>query len=190
MQVKLPDRTIIKSTHTVLLNIKQFPMKAPRVHFFPDIKHALLSISMLCDEGYTAIFDEEKVYIIKDSIVILHGNRDPRTNLYMVNISMNELTAQPNLNIKHKQNLGRIKKISNNAYEVKVKKYLITYYHKCCFSLVVLTWMRAIENGNFCTWPGLTARAVHKHLPKSMVTAKGHMRQQDKMYALPKVQLK
>ena len=78
------------------------------------------------------------------------------------------------------QNLGGINKFVNNAYEVKVKKDLITYYHKCCFSPVVSTWIRGIENGNYCTWLGLTAHAVRKHLPKSMVTSKGHMRQQDK----------
>ena len=47
MKVKLPGGRIIESTHTALLNIKQLPMKACRAHLFPDIKHALLSISML-----------------------------------------------------------------------------------------------------------------------------------------------
>ena len=127
-----------------------------------------------------AIFGEEKVYIIKDSIVLLHGNRYVCTDLYMANISTNELTVQPKLNMKHMQNLGVIDNFADNAYKVKVKRDLITYHHRCCFSPVVSTWIRAIENGNFCTWPGLTAHAVHKHLPKFMVTAKGHMRQQDK----------
>ena len=180
MQVKVPDRTIIKSTHTALLNIKQLPMKARRARLFPDIKHALLSISMLCDEGYMAIFDEEKVYIIKDSIVLFHGNREPRTNLYMVNISANEMKVQPKLSIKHIENLGGINEFANNAYKLKVKKDLITYYYKCCFSPVVSTWIQVIENGIFCRQPGLTAHAVRKHLPKSMTTAKEHMQQQDK----------
>ena len=62
MQVKLLDGTIITSTHTALLNIEQLPMKARRAHLFPDIKHALLLISMLCDEGYMAIFDEKSLH--------------------------------------------------------------------------------------------------------------------------------
>ena len=81
MKVKLTNGRIIESTHTALLNIKQLTIKARRVHLFPDIKHVLLSISMLCDEGYMAIFDEEKVYIIKNSIVLLHVNRDSRTSM-------------------------------------------------------------------------------------------------------------
>ena len=175
MQVKLPDGTITTSTHTVLLNIKQLPMKACSAHLFPDIKHVLLSISTLCNEGYMEIFDEEKVYIIKDSTILLHGNRDPRTNLYMVNIISNEMTVQPKLKVKHMENLGGITKFANNTYELKVKKDLITYYQKCCFSPVRSTWIREIDNGNFCTWPGLTAHVVRKHLPKSTATAKCHM---------------
>ena len=147
-------------------------MKVHMAHLFPDIKHVWLSISMLCDEGYMAIFDEEKVYIIKDSIVLLHGKRDPRTNLYTINISTNELTVEPKLNIKHIRNLGGINFFTNNAYKVKVKKDFITYYHKCCFITVVSTWIRVIENVNFCTWPGLIAHTVRKHLPKYMATAK------------------
>ena len=167
MQVKLPDGTIINSMHTALLNIEQLTLKARRAHLFPDIKHALLSTSMLCNEGYMVIFDEDKVYIIKDSIVLLHGNR--------VNISTNEITVQPKLNIKHMKYLGGIAKFANSAYQLKVKKDLVTYYHKCCFSPVIPTWIRAIENGNICTWPGLTAHDIHKPLPRSMETAKGHM---------------
>ena len=65
LDVRLPDGSVITSTHTALLNIPQLPMKARRAHLFPDISHALLSISMLCDEGYMAIFDNKRVYIIK-----------------------------------------------------------------------------------------------------------------------------
>jgi hypothetical protein len=37
------------------------------------------------------------------------------------------------------------------------------------------TWLYAIANNNFTTWPGLTGRAVQRHLPKALATAKGHL---------------
>ena len=38
---------------------------------------------------------------------------------------------------------------------------------------------KAIENGHFTTWPGLTPEAVEKYLPRhSPATDKGHMSQQ------------
>ena len=71
--------------------------------------------------------------------------------------------------------LGDIGQFANNVYEIKAKKELMIYYHKYCFIPVLSTWIHAIENDNCCTWPGLPATAVRKYLPKSMVTAKGHM---------------
>ena len=41
------------------------------------------------------------------------------------------------------------------------------------------TWKKAIENGHFTTWPGLTPAAVEKYLPRhSPATDKGHMSRQ------------
>ena len=87
LQVKLSDGATITSTHTVLLDLPQLPMKARRAHIFPNIKHASLSISMLYEEGCMSIFDDEKVYIVKDGTVLLHGFKDKYTRLYMVNIT-------------------------------------------------------------------------------------------------------
>ena len=53
-----------------------------------------------------AIFDDENVYIVKDSKVMLHGFKDHVTILYMVNITEGKDTIQPRLNIKHMKNLN------------------------------------------------------------------------------------
>ena len=37
LDVRLPDGSVIKSTHTALLNIPHLPMKARQAHLFPDI---------------------------------------------------------------------------------------------------------------------------------------------------------
>ena len=178
VRVQLPDGSTIQSTHTALINFPQLPMEARRAHLFPNIKHALLSISMLCDQGYTAIFDQERVYIVKEGEVIIHGFRHPVTKLYIVN--MKEDKNPPELNIRTMTDLKAINEFGNNAYEIDSKKQLVIYYHKCCFSPVISTWVKAIKNGNFSSWPGLTARLVTKYLGKSLATQKGHLHQQHK----------
>jgi hypothetical protein len=45
-----------------------------------------------------------------------------------------------------------------------------------CFSPSISTWTQAIEQNFFATWPGLTAGAVWKFLPKFLATAKGHLK--------------
>ena len=79
---------------------------------------------------------------------------------------------------------------SNNAYEIKAKRELMTYYHRCCFSPVISTWLKATENGNVSTWSGLTTKAVQKYLGKYMETARGHMQQQCKNVRSTKIKLK
>jgi hypothetical protein len=65
----------------------------------------------------------------------------------------------------------------NHAHDNSNQKDLIKYLHAACFSPVKSTWITAIKNGHFTSWPGLTERAVEKHLSKSTSTTKGHLNQ-------------
>jgi hypothetical protein len=66
----------------------------------------------------------------------------------------------------------------NHAHDNINQKYLINYLHAACFSPVKSTWITAIKNRHFTSWPGLTEHAVEKHLSKSTSTTKGHLNQQ------------
>ena len=54
------------------------------------------------------------------------------------------------------------------------KKELVRFLHDVCFFPVISTWIKAIINGNFATFPGLTAELVSKYLPKEEPTILGH----------------
>jgi hypothetical protein len=66
----------------------------------------------------------------------------------------------------------------NHAHDNINQKDLINYLHAACFSPVKSTWITAIKNGHFTSWPGLTEHDVEKHLSKSTSTTKGHLNQQ------------
>jgi hypothetical protein len=74
------------------------------------------------------------------------------------------------------------KNACNHEHETSNLKGLINYLHATAFSPVKSTWIKAIKNGSFSSWPGLTEHAVEKHLSKSIATVKGHLNQQ-RMYA-------
>ena len=57
------------------------------------------------------------------------------------------------------------------------KADLLQFLHRAAFIPVVLTWKNSINAGYFTMWPGLTSELVRKHLPKSLATAKGHLKQ-------------
>jgi hypothetical protein len=50
----------------------------------------------------------------------------------------------------------------------------IAFLRTACFAP---TTSKAIEEGYFTTWPGLTSSLVRKHLPKSVATGKGRLDQ-------------
>ena len=44
--------------------------------------------------------------------------------------------------------------------EKETKIDLVKYLHAACFSLVISTWLRAIENNHFTTGPGWTQQLI------------------------------
>jgi hypothetical protein len=64
---------------------------------------------------------------------------------------------------------------AHNVYEQKSIQATITYLNACCFSPLTDTWLKAIQNGYFATWPSVTVENVHKYLSKYDATSKGHM---------------
>ena len=60
--------------------------------------------------------------------------------------------------------------LANNAFAMATKPDLAMYYHCAAFPPIPTTFISAINNGIFSTWPGLTAELISKHLPKSLAT--------------------
>jgi hypothetical protein len=54
----------------------------------------------------------------------------------------------------------------------------IRYLHAATGYPTKSTWITAIKNGNFVTWPLLTVENVNKHYPETNETDKGHMKMQ------------
>jgi hypothetical protein len=92
----------------------------------------------------------------------MYGSRDPRSRFWRVDLKKKFET-------KHVQ--------CNHAHEKSNQKYLINYLLAACSSPVKSTWITAIKNGHFTSWPGLTEHDVEQHLSKSTSTTKVHLNQ-------------
>jgi hypothetical protein len=93
----------------------------------------------------------------------MYGSRDPRSRLWRVDLKQSFETNQVQC---------------NHAHDNSNQKDLINYLHAACLSPVKSTWITAIKNGHFTSWPGLTEHAVEKHSFKSTSSTKGHLNQQ------------
>jgi hypothetical protein len=127
------------------------------------VHNSLISVGQLCDNGCSVTFTQEQVTVSKNEKCVMYRSRDPKSRLWRVNLKQKFETKQVQC---------------THAHDNSNQKDLINYLHAACFSPVKSTWIVAIENGNFTSWPGLTEHAVEKHLSKSTSTKKGHLNQQ------------
>jgi hypothetical protein len=169
LEVRLPNGATIASTHTATLNmpsLTSLPHAARQAHILLGLaQHSLLSVGQMCDSGCAVTFTATKVTVTNGESTILTGLRDKESSLWRAPL-------EPNLPLE----IGR-EHSAHDMYEQKSIQDTITYLHACCFSPVPDTWLKAIQNGHFSTWPSVTVENVRKYLPKSDATSKGHMNQ-------------
>ncbi len=59
-------------------------------------------------------------------------------------------------------------------YELKTLPKLVRYYHTAAGFPTKPSWLKAIKNKQYPSWPGLTWEATNKHFPESKETSEGH----------------
>ena len=62
----------------------------------------------------------------------------------------------------------------------RTKLDFVKFLHAAAFGPTNKTWTKAVNNNYYTTWPGLTSNFISKHLPLSISTACGHMKQEFK----------
>ena len=166
--VMLPNGNTISATHAGTLDLPHLSTETKLAYKFPHIQKSLLSLSAICNEGGVAIFSKHNMHIIKNGKIILKGTRDTTTGLWLVPLSHCKLPPQAPM----------CKPSSNYSAAViettKTKRELVRFLHASCFFPVKSTWIKAIRNGNFATFPGLTVDLVSKYLPVEIPTILGH----------------
>jgi hypothetical protein len=170
LNITMPDGETIHSTHEGYLPFDDLPEEATLAHKVPGLAHSsLISIKVLCDHGCYAVFTKKDCKIYYKGKLVLVGYRHKATGLWIVPLGTKKTTnSVPTPSFPSHA--------AHNAYQSSSKAKLIQFLHQCAFSPPPSTWIRAINNQQFASWPGLTADAVRKYLPDSTATAKGHMK--------------
>ena len=176
LTINLPDGGTIQSTYTCQLNMPWLPAKARVANIVPGLAHtSLVSISTLCDAGCKVKYNESTCDVYFNNRKVWTGQREPTTGLWILPLNP---TKSGNLPRGHRPRKQQHR--ANNAHTMSSKEWLIKYLHQALFSPAKATLIKAIENNQFASWPGLTADAVKKYLPDSSpATDKEHMKQID-----------
>jgi hypothetical protein len=165
LTVRLPNGATMESPHTAALDIPELNTDASIAHVFPWMaNHSLLSVGKLYNEGYTVTFKNASVIIChSQEFQILSGARDLDTGRWWINL--------------RKENQQPKQAVANNVYELRNTGALLNYLHKALFSPTKYAVLQAVKNGHLVTWPGLTEKAINKHLKLTPATTMGHMNQ-------------
>jgi hypothetical protein len=108
----------------------------------------------MCDSGCAVTFTEDNVTVKHDRATLLDRKRGQDSGLWR--IPFGELPP----------GLALPQHMAHTVYEKKSIQDIIAYLYVCCFSPLKDTWIKAIENGHFATWPCLMVDSVSKYLPK------------------------
>lgn len=171
--VNMPDGRGTAATAIVTLPYPTLTTAAREAHVLPSLTtNSLLSVPVLADEGYTTIFRpyQEGADVYKQGDVeiralsppVLQGCRNI-SGLWVVNGQYEQ--RQPEAS-------------ANNVHDLPSIPKAIAFMHAAAGFPVKDTWIKAIKNGHYRTWPGLTPAAVMKHCPDAVETQKGHMKKQ------------
>ena len=174
MAVQCANNTNMQSVATVELGIPTLPAQLKTATVFREMTKPLFSIPVVCDDGMEVTFRKNNMIVTnKDHQVILTGTRDTKAPLWLIPIG--KPTASHMQQLREQRNTTTAAAQANSAYHQNTIPKLTAYIHDCVGSIPPTTWIKAIDNDWFSTWPGLTATAIRKHLPKSPMTVMGHM---------------
>ena len=153
--ISQPDGRQLKSTHECKLDIPTFPKKARAAHIVPGLAHTLLvSIKILVDEGCNVEYDGIYVKVFHKQKIVWQGTREQMTGLWTLPLDKQHIQKET------KRTIPIALHMAHNTYQMTSKQELIQYLHQCLFCPPKATLIKAIENNQLATWPGLTAEAV------------------------------
>ena len=160
---------------------------ANEVHMVPGFKDNLFSTSKFVDAGYMWIFDQDEVGVYDKTntkittswAAVMKGWHITSKNVWRFplqqenGVSLESPRSPQELLRAHPPPLPDS---VNNVYDLKTKPGLVRYYHAAAGFPTKPTWVAAIKNGHYKTWPGLNQKDVTKYFPESTEMWRGHGR--------------
>jgi hypothetical protein len=170
--VYLPNNSKLTMLHKTQLPFEQLLDRAREADVLPGLKRSLTSVNKISQEGYTTVFHpgEDGVTIHKEGTITITTSEPPVLQGHKTN-NAKLWTITPGQGPTGKEEM-------NNVYSPPSFPQTVKYLHAAAGFPPEETWYKAVQAGNFITWPGLTPEAVRKHFPESDETQQGHMKKQ------------
>ena len=149
------------------------------MNIVPGLHSALVSIPKLADAGYTtvfnkngaAIYDDETTKITTTSPPILESERCEHTGMWR--LDLNPATSPPTTEAQAAPH-----ETINVIFDLPSARDSFLWYHASTGFPTKATFIDAIRNGNYSTWPKLTVTLINHYFPDLDKMIKGHLKGQ------------
>jgi hypothetical protein len=142
---------------------------AREMNIVPGLHSTLFSIPKLADADYTTVFEKGKatIYdaltttITTDQPLILNAPRCKLTGLWELPLEPLQTTSSDT------RSAATQPEIINVIFDLPSARQTLLWYHVGAGFSTKETFSDAVRAGNYSTWPGLTAKMIHRHFPDS-----------------------
>jgi hypothetical protein len=168
--VNLPDGSAIQATHTTMLPFKSLSDEERKADVLPGLRpNSLISVGKIADANYTTIFHprREGVTVHKKNTFWLQLLRNPVLQGWQDANGLWRLSHDERKPIRGSRSK---QEVAANAYSLPSMPQTIRYLHAAAGFPTKDSWIKAIKNENYATWPGIPAEAVNRHFPESVET--------------------
>jgi hypothetical protein len=146
------------------------------MNIVPGLHSALVNIPKLADAGYTtvfnkngaAIYDDETTKITATSPPILESECCEHTGMW--SLDLNPVTLPPTTEAQ-----SALHETINIIFDLPSARDTFLWYHASAGFPTKVTFIDAICNGNYSTWPKLTVTLINRYFPDLDEMIKGHL---------------
>ncbi len=169
------DKHTNKATKKMRLKHKLCPA-AREMNIVPGLHSTLVSVpKLVSNAGYTTVFSKEGAAIYDDYTTTITADKPPVLEAYRCNLTglwklpLHTEETATNKDPPHNEAI-------NVIFDLPSARQNFLWYHAAAGFPPKETFIRAICNGNYATWPKLTVQLIHKYMPDLDETAKGHLK--------------
>jgi hypothetical protein len=171
-----PDKCTNKATKKMRLKHKLCPA-VREMNIVPGLHLTLVSVPKLVDAGYRTVFSKKGAAIYDDHTTTITADRPPILKADRCNLTgLWKLLPHPE-GIAANQEPPHDEAI-NIIFNLPSARQNFLWYQVVAEFPPKETFIKAVCNGNYATWPKLTVQLIHKYMPDLDETAKGHLKGQ------------
>jgi hypothetical protein len=160
-----PDKRSNKATKRMLTKHNLHPA-AREMNIVPGLHSTLISVLKLADAEYTtvfskagaAIYDDYTTTISASNPPVLDADRCDRTGLWK--LPLDDKIKVTNMNSPTNEAINAI-------FDLPSARQTFLWYHASAGFPVKESFIKAVGNGNYATWPKLTVTLINKYMPDS-----------------------